>query len=134
MGRELGGRPDNTAFYDDAGHVRYDLWSKSELFQSGLKQLIEAAGKSEVALLCSEEDPLRCHRYLLIARVLAQHGVPRSDILHIRADGRCIPDDELPRQDGLFGEDSEWRSPRSVLRKVQPSTSSEDFSGQEFDG
>ena len=37
-----------------------------------------------IALMCAERDPLDCHRALLVARKLAEAGVP---IKHIVADG-----------------------------------------------
>src|SRR5690606_31911247 len=101
MGRELGGRPENTRYYDAEGFVRYDLWSKDELFQSGIRRLLKAVTERRLALLCSEEDPAYCHRHLLIARVLIEGGFPSGNILHIRAgadEWGCIRDDEIPRQ------------------------------------
>ena len=37
-----------------------------------------------IALMCSEKDPLDCHRALLVARRLFEAGIPVS---HIHADG-----------------------------------------------
>jgi hypothetical protein len=81
--------------------------------------------------MCSEEDPARCHRHLLIGRVLRERGV---SFLHIRGDGRLQPDEELtaaegpaPAQTALFMEESRprpWRSLRSVSRRRTPLTSS----------
>src|SRR5436309_14598733 len=36
LGRELGGRPDDPAFYDPDGHVLYDRLAMSTLVQQGL--------------------------------------------------------------------------------------------------
>lgn len=132
-GDTLGGRPDKREFYDDEGYVRYDLWSASEAFQQGIRQLTAAAERRRLAILCSEEDPAACHRHLLIARVLAGAGVERSDIVHIRADGSCVPDASIPVQDDLFGGAVGWRSPQSVLRKVQRRASSAASSAQEYE-
>ena len=135
MGRELGGRPDNRAYYDAEGYVRYDLWSQDEAFQEGIRRLLKGAAERRIALLCSEEDPAHCHRHLLIARVLNEGGFPGANILHIRAlatEWGCIQDDEIPRQRSLFGEELAWRSPQSVLHKVLRSTSSSDSDALEF--
>jgi hypothetical protein len=88
--------------------------------------------KYRVAVLCSEENPIYCHRRLLVGRVLTARGI---SISHIRGDGRLQSDDDLeregqasnPHQVGLFegsGEEK-WRSIQSVLRRGQPPTSSE---------
>jgi uncharacterized protein (DUF488 family) len=57
-------------------------------------------------MLCSEEDPRRCHRRLLVTRVLTARGIP---VLHIRGDGTVVREEDLgplPQemsQDTLFG-------------------------------
>ena len=124
LGDQLGGRPADAEFYDDEGYVRYDLWSASEAFQDGMAKLEHTAARQRVAVLCSEENPAACHRHLLIARVLESRGWARSRIIHIRSDGSCLPDDAIPVQQDLFGGTVGWRSPQSVLHKVQRSTSS----------
>src|SRR5262245_2726227 len=39
LGDELGGRPPEPGFYDDEGHVRYDLVARSERFETGIDRL-----------------------------------------------------------------------------------------------
>jgi uncharacterized protein (DUF488 family) len=131
-GERLGGRPGDARYYDGEGYVRYDLWSESVEFQAGLSRLLELAKSSSVALLCSEEDPARCHRHLLIARVLKDEGVAGDQILHIRASGELTADDDIPLQMDLFGGSDTWRSPQSVLHKVQPSSSSRGYERHEY--
>ena len=106
FGRELGGRPEGTGFYDAQGHVRYDRLAASPAFQEGIGRVLARAQTQRVALLCSEEDPARCHRHLLIGRVLGNRGVAVS---HIRRDGRIETESDLAardisdsRQDTLF--------------------------------
>ena len=77
LGRELGGRPAGEEFYDEQGHVLYGRLAASPAFQEGLDQVLARARTSRIALLCSEEDPARCHRHLLIGRVLRERGVGR---------------------------------------------------------
>jgi uncharacterized protein (DUF488 family) len=131
FGEQLGGRPDGDEYYDAEGHVRYDRLAESELFRSGIARLRNGMQEYRIALLCSEEDPARCHRHLLIGRVLRSEG---TELYHIRADGRLQPDGELadvgqgdPRQPALFVptmRERAWRSLRSVSRgRMQPSSS-----------
>jgi uncharacterized protein (DUF488 family) len=42
---------------------------------------MEALRLARIALLCSEYDPLNCHRCLLVGRALAEKGVRVSHIL-----------------------------------------------------
>lgn len=106
LGAELGGRPPEPEFYDGAGHVRYGALASTERFDSGLRRLLAESDGQRVAMLCSEEDPRRCHRRLLVTRVLTAHGIP---VLHIRGDGSVVREADLGplpeelSQDTLFG-------------------------------
>ena len=126
MGEQLGGRPSNSQFYDEHGHVLYGEWSASQPFRDGLDRLKRAAAKRRLALMCSEESPRQCHRHLLIARALVNDGWPRSHIIHIRGDGLNTPEDAIDVQSGPLMEGIGWRSPRSVLREPRHSTSLSD--------
>ena len=84
LGRELGGRSDDPACYED-GRVRYDRVAATESFRNGLDRVMDGAAKYRVALMCAEKEPLHCHRTLLVARALDEQGV---DVAHIHADGR----------------------------------------------
>jgi uncharacterized protein (DUF488 family) len=118
VGKELGGRPAADEFYDDDGHVLYDRLARSEPFEAGLERVIAGARQFRVAMLCSEEDPRRCHRHLLIGRVLRRRGVI---VAHIRRDGSVQSEDALETGEGdqaaLFTEEPRWQSPRSVPRR-----------------
>lgn len=92
LGAELGGRPPEPEFYDGAGHVRYRALARTERFNAGLRQLLAESGRQRVAMLCSEEDPRRCHRRLLVTRVLIARGIP---VRHIRGDGSVIREADL---------------------------------------
>ncbi|HET6387245.1 MAG TPA: DUF488 domain-containing protein [Armatimonadota bacterium] len=133
MGKELGGRPEGDEFYDEEGHVDYARVAESAPFKGGIDRVLRGVRKHRVALLCSEEDPLACHRRLLVTRVLSERGVePR----HIRGDGQVqseemiVQEEKKSRKDtgqlSLFEseETPAWKSVRSVLdRKTrQPSS------------
>jgi uncharacterized protein (DUF488 family) len=89
LGAELGGRPEVREFYDAAGRVLYARLAESPSFLEGMEQLEPEIGRTRLALLCSEEDPTRCHRRLLVGRVLIGRGI---EIQHIRGDGRVEPE------------------------------------------
>ncbi len=132
LGRELGGRPDGNEFYDEEDHVLYGRVAESDFFASGLERLLDGAKRFRVAMLCSEEDPLNCHRHLLIGRVLASRGVT---VEHIRGDSSVQTEEALAQseageepQPALFGSPSKerlWRSTRSVSRRRTQLSSSE---------
>ena len=98
LGRELGGRPPEPVLYDDAGNVLYDQLAQTQRFADGLRRLLDGAAKQRVAMMCSEEDPAHCHRRLLITRALLAEQTPPT-VMHIRSDGRLVPESELQRCD-----------------------------------
>jgi len=122
LGLELGGKPKDSTFYDDEGYVLYWKIAESDLFQQGIQRLQNGIASYTVALLCSEEDPLHCHRRLLIGRVLRQQGV---ELLHIRGSGLVHTDPQLEdrkssKQLAIFSATNEeqiWRSIQSVSQK-----------------
>ena len=86
-GDALGGRPRDAALYRD-GVADYEAMAQSQEFQMGLDRLLADAARSRVCLMCAEREPLDCHRCLLVARALAEHGLTIGHILH---DGTVEP-------------------------------------------
>ena len=85
LGEELGGRPDDVDAYRPDGLVDYQARRKSYAFQRGLERLLKEWESRSVAMMCAEEDPLECHRFLMVCPELVKLGVP---LLHIRKDLR----------------------------------------------
>ena len=133
LGKELGGRPEGEEFYDSDGHVHYGRVAETDLFQSGLDRLLDGRKRFRVAILCSEENPAECHRFLLVTRALHDRG---ADVAHIRGDGVVLSTKEISTFEGwsdpvhedlsLFGEEvkSSWRSTRSASPESRPKISS----------
>ncbi len=84
LGRELGGRSDDP-FVHENGRIRYDQLARTEGFRNGLERLLRGAARFRVAIMCSEMEPLKCHRTLLVGHELDKRGI---DVGHILADGR----------------------------------------------
>lgn len=125
LGGELGGRPVGEEFYDEKGRVDYALVGCSPLFLGGISRLEKEIGARTVALLCSEEDPVRCHRRLLVGRALEERGIA---LRHIRGDGSVETEGEMDGgQPVLFPETeaSPRKSTRSVSRRRRRASSSE---------
>ena len=87
-GSTLGGRPDDPTCYRDGvvrkGNVDYRAMARQASYRQGVQQLLECAADGPVVVMCSEEDPRRCHRHHLIEHSLRARGV---SVLHIRRDG-----------------------------------------------
>ncbi len=92
MGGSLGGKPAERALYGADGLPDYTLVAKSDSYRQGLKQIIEMAKESTTAIMCSEEDPSKCHRHLLIGPSIAEMGI---GVLHILKDGGVATTEEF---------------------------------------
>lgn len=90
LGKELGARTSDRSCYIN-GQVQYALLSKTELFRSGIDRLLRGAEDARIAVMCTEKDPLDCHRTLLVTRALVDAGVT---VDHVLADGRLESNDE----------------------------------------
>lgn len=123
FGDELGGRPPERELYDLQGRVLYWAVAKLGRFREAIERLVTGSGNFRIAIMCAEEDPLGCHRRLLVGRVLTQRGVL---IKHLRGDGRVEEEQivDLLSTGPLIGavpsEERDWKSIRSVLRARPP--------------
>lgn len=101
LGAALGGRPRDPACYTNGrvpqGHadylrlVDYGKVAAQPWYQRAARDLIHLARQRRTAIMCSEEDPRRCHRLHLVAQTLTAAGLP---VFHIRHRG--------PLEVGLF--------------------------------
>jgi len=100
FGKEMGGKPKNPAYYDEAGQVSHQLIAASAPFRDKLARLVELSARSRAAVMCGEEDPTACHRRLLVGSALAEHHVA---LRHIRGDGRLQSESDLKQPGGNSG-------------------------------
>lgn len=108
-GKELGGQPSDRAYYDDEGRVLYREVSRTPAYGEAIEFVADSSGERQVALMCSEKEPLDCHRTLMISQTLAERGLA---VAHIHADGslenhaeamnRLLDDFKLPHHGDLF--------------------------------
>lgn len=83
VGNVLGGRPRDDDCYEN-GKILYEDVMNKAWYKEGISALIELAKKKRTVIMCSEEDPYKCHRHRLIAQSLLREGV---SVFHIRGDG-----------------------------------------------
>lgn len=84
LGETLGGRPSDPRAYHTDGVVNYEERRKAEDFRTGIDSALELARTSNIVLMCAEEDPLQCHRFLMICPALLDRAATPS---HIRRGG-----------------------------------------------
>lgn len=83
LGKELGARCEDRSCYKD-GQVRFELVAQTEPFKAGLERLRTGAQSYRIAIMCSEKDPIGCHRMILVCRNLRR---PDMAIAHILEHG-----------------------------------------------
>jgi uncharacterized protein (DUF488 family) len=84
LGEELGGRPDDPSAYGPDGVVDYRARRRSYAFGAGIERLQRELETHSLALMCAEEDPIECHRFLMICPELVALGLRPQ---HIRRGG-----------------------------------------------
>ncbi len=83
MEAQLGGRPENPAFWRGE-RPDYERIAQTPEFCEGLGRVEKGAATQIIAIMCAERDPLDCHRCLLVARALKERG---QTVLNILGDG-----------------------------------------------
>lgn len=91
LGDNLGARPRNRDCYIN-GMARYDLIAATEAFKIGLNRLIQGSEKYQISLMCAEQDPIVCHRAILICPHLKNAGL---EIYHIHKNGDLESNEDL---------------------------------------
>ena len=104
FGKQLGGRPASRGLTGD-GVADYEAMATTKEFREGLNRVTCGAHRHRIALMCAEQNPLDCHRCLLIGRALSQRGV---QVNHLLADGRTMSHIDIEQELlGLMGRDAE---------------------------
>jgi uncharacterized protein (DUF488 family) len=98
LGDQLGGYPQDPTCYQSPlpenrrlrnyPPVDYDKVARRTWYQDGILELVQIARVRTSVILCAEEDPLECHRHLLVTPSLVSMGM---DVIHIRGDGSLQP-------------------------------------------
>jgi len=84
FGETLGGRPADPRVYREDGLVDYAARRRAPDFRDGVERALALSRTGVIALMCAEEDPLQCHRFLMICPAFLERGVTP---VHIRRGG-----------------------------------------------
>ena len=80
LGNELGARPKDLSCYIN-GKAVYIKIANSNAFKSGIERIFIGLDKYRIALMCSEKDPISCHRTILICKYLRKLDVKINHII-----------------------------------------------------
>lgn len=87
----FGAKQEDSAFYSKFdgtdSRIDYELFTKSEQFKQGAKNMETIVEKGFIpVIMCSEKDPINCHRAIMVAKTLSQeydfeikHIVPEKE-------------------------------------------------------
>ena len=94
FGDEFGAR--RTDCINQDGQVDFEEAVKTPAFTSGVERLTKGMDKGfHITLMCSEANPLECHRFSLISRFFYDQGV---DVQHIMKDAELASHSTLEKK------------------------------------
>ncbi len=97
MGGQLGARYENERLLFADKKVDFNKVITTESFQNGIKRIDNGIKNGHIiAIMCSEKNPLECHRFSLISRFLdnkgylIEHILPNSIISHKKLENKLF--------------------------------------------
>ena len=112
LGDSVGGRSNSIDDYSN-GRVVYKKLAEKKEYISSINLIISLSSQHKAVLMCSEKEPLECHRTLLISRSIEASKVK---VLHIHRNGKIESHEEAIERllriwnldsPSLFGKDIE---------------------------
>jgi uncharacterized protein (DUF488 family) len=80
LGDQCGARIDAPECYVD-GKIDFNRVVQNKEFQKGLRRLQKAMENYRIAIMCAENDPINCHRAILICRNLRSENIVIKHII-----------------------------------------------------
>jgi len=82
MGKEFGARREDRSLYTLEGYLDFEKVTETSLFDSGIERIKAGIEKDfNIALMCTEKDPIDCHRNILVAREFHKRNYKVNNIL-----------------------------------------------------
>ena len=96
MGKYFGARREDKFLYSESGYLDFEKVRKSELFQSGVRSVeLGLQRGNQIVLMCTEKDPIDCHRAVMVAKAFFDNGI---EVYHILSDGKIQTHTELEKR------------------------------------
>ena len=93
MGDYFGARPMDSALYSPKGYLDFEKVANSSKFIKGFENVVKGVEQGyRIAFMCTEKDPIECHRAILVTNAFYKAGYC---IEHI------MPDNTVQTQDDL---------------------------------
>ena len=95
MAKEFAAKRENKESYNKEGYSDFEKVIYEEEFKNGIERLKNGCKKGyRIALLGAMQDPIRCHRSILVGRELVQHGF---NVKHILDDYSIAYQDDIEK-------------------------------------
>ncbi len=94
MGKFFGARQEDKQYYPN-NYLDFEMFRQSDLFKKGMLNIENGLEKYNIALMCTEKNPIDCHRAIMVARGFELDGI---DVKHILHDGSEISQYQLNQQ------------------------------------
>lgn len=96
MGKCFGARPQNVELYNDEGCLDFERVRESQDFNKGIENVILGLNQGHrIALMCTEKEPIDCHRAILVARAFEMRTIYAK---HILSSGKILTQQQLDDQ------------------------------------
>ncbi|OXX84131.1 hypothetical protein AVM15_06250, partial [Paraclostridium benzoelyticum] len=83
MGEEFGAKRDSKESYNNEGYADFDEVIKEDVFLKGVKRIKNGIEMGyRIVLLGAMQEPIRCHRSIMVGRFLKNEGIEVKYILH----------------------------------------------------
>lgn len=96
MGKYFGARSQNVELYNDKGYLDFEKVRKSKDFNEGIENVILGLEQGHtIALMCTEKQPIDCHRAIMISRAFEMQKIYAK---HIMPNGKILTQQQLDEQ------------------------------------
>ncbi len=69
MGKYFGARQEDDSLYAKEGYLDFQKTAQSTNFKAGVANVLKGIGAgNRIALMCTEKDPIECHRAILVGK------------------------------------------------------------------
>lgn len=82
MGVEFGARREEKNLYTKEGYLDFEKTAESKQFLNGVERISKGIEKNfRIAFMCTEKDPIDCHRNILVAKQFYKRNYDIQNIL-----------------------------------------------------
>lgn len=93
MGHEFGAKRLTKESYNDDGYADFEKVVKEDMFLKGIERLTKGLEMGyRIVLLGAMQEPIRCHRSIMVGKYLSQKG---ADVKYILHEGNLVNQDYI---------------------------------------